>query len=122
MNAVRLQFATWIPACRSAPAIGTVMLTAGVRLGRAEDRKRSMTVPTTYPCWVVLPDGRSAMVLDQNGYNAAVAAGAVHNTTTPSKATRTGSAMTTIQDLALSLDENDGRPLAAQGGRGGKLR
>jgi hypothetical protein len=62
------------------------------------------------------------MALDQNAYNAAVTAGAAHTSATPSKSTRTGSATTTVQDLALSLAENDGRPLAAQGGRGGKLR
>jgi hypothetical protein len=82
-----------------------------------------MSTPTTFPANVVLADGRPAIVLDQNAYIAAVHAGATHSTVTPSKTTAGGGGLTnTIQQLALSLDESDGRPPSAQGSLSGKLR
>lgn len=77
-----------------------------------------MSTPTTFPANVTLADGRSAIVLDQNAYIAAVAAGATHSSVTPSKTI----GRVTIQELALSGDESDGRPPSAQGSHSGKLR
>ena len=81
-----------------------------------------MSTPASFPANVTLADGRSAIVLDQNAYLAAVAAGATHSSVTPSKTTTAVGRTTTIQELALSLDETDGRPPSAQGSSSGKLR
>jgi hypothetical protein len=82
-----------------------------------------MSTPVSFPANVTLADGRSAVVQDANAYVAAVAAGATHSTTTPSRVTTSGSrTAVTIQELALSGDENDGRPPSAQGSHSGKLR
>jgi hypothetical protein len=69
-----------------------------------------MSIPSSFPAWVTLADGRSAMVVDINGYRAAVAAGAVHAVATPAKTTVSGGRTLTIQEVALSLDETDARP------------
>jgi hypothetical protein len=69
-----------------------------------------MSIPSSFPAWVTLADGRSAMVVDRNGYNAAVAAGAVHSSATPSKTTVSSGRTLTIQEVALAADESDARP------------
>jgi hypothetical protein len=70
-----------------------------------------MSIPTSFPAWVQLPDGRSAMVVDINGYRAAVAAGGVHTVATPAKTTIVSGGRTqTIQEIALANDETDARP------------
>jgi hypothetical protein len=72
-------------------------------------------VPTSFPAGVVLSDGRPAMVIDLAGYNAAVAAGGVHTSATPITARATsGSRTQFVQELALSDDEVDARPLGAK--------
>jgi hypothetical protein len=50
------------------------------------------------------------MVVDINGYHAAVAAGAVHTVVTPAKTTVSGGRTQTVQDIALANDETDARP------------
>jgi hypothetical protein len=72
-----------------------------------------MSLPTSFPAWVQLPDGRSAMVVDRNGYNAAVQAGASHSATTPTNNAPTpitaratsGQRTQFIQETPLSRDE-----------------
>jgi hypothetical protein len=70
-----------------------------------------MSTPTSFPANVTLADGRAAVVMDLNAYNAAVAAGATHSTTTPRLVTTSGSRTAiTIQEIALASDETDARP------------
>jgi hypothetical protein len=69
-----------------------------------------MSTPTSFPAWVRLSDGSSAMVVDINGYRAAVAAGAVHTVATPAKTIVSGGRPQTIQEIALANDETDARP------------
>jgi hypothetical protein len=75
-----------------------------------------MSTPTTFPANVTLADGRAAVVMDRNGYNAAVAAGAVHSTATPITARATsGSRTQSVQEIALANDETDARPGTGSG-------
>jgi hypothetical protein len=69
-----------------------------------------MSIPTSFPAWVTLADGRSAMVVDKNGYNAAVAAGAVHTVATPVKTVSSAGRTQAVQEIALANDETDARP------------
>jgi hypothetical protein len=68
-----------------------------------------MSMPSSFPAWVTL-NGQSVMVVDANGYRAAVLQGAVHTVATPAKTIMPGGRTQTVQEIALANDETDARP------------
>jgi hypothetical protein len=76
-----------------------------------------MAVPNSFPAWLSRPGQPDALVFNQAGYNAAAAQGYVYPTSvtggpvTPRQAV---SSQITISQLALNVEQDDGRLSSAR--------